>query len=307
MGGINVGYVDVAPTPTSVRTRDVLPRDLRGWWRFAKTVWHETSADQVLLLAAGVAFFAFVSIFPTLLATGLVYGLVTDPDQVEEQVGRISDVLPATAAELVSDQLSRLVEVSDRSLGIGLVIALVVALWGASTATSNLIAAVNACYDHTRRRSFVRRRALGLMMTIGGIVFISVAIALVAILPAVVDALNLPTWVEAVVQVIRWSMFVIGVVVALGVLYRVAPFRAGADMRWTSPGAVVAMLLWVATSAGFSLYVSRFGTNYDSTYGQLAGVIVLLFWLWFGAIAALLGAEVNAELARRKLAEAERP
>lgn len=281
----------------------MLPRDVRGWWRFAKAVWNETSADQVLLLAAGVAFFAFVSIFPTLLATGLVYGLVTDPDQVEEQVSHISDVLPATAADLVTNQLERLVETPDQSLSIGLFIALVVALWGASTATSNLIAAVNACYDHTIRRSFVRKRALGLLMTIGGIIFIAVAIGLVAVLPVVVEALDLPSWAQAFVQITRWAMFVIGVVMALGVLYRVAPFRAGMDMRWTSPGAVVAMLLWVAASAGFSLYVSQFGTNYNSTYGQLAGVIVLLFWLWFGAIAALLGAEVNAELARRKHAE----
>lgn len=295
--------MDAAPTPAPVRTRDVLPRSTREWWRFGKAVWQETSADQVLLLAAGIAFFAFVSIFPTLLATGLVYGLVTDPGQVERQVGQFSDALPAGAAELVANQLERLVDASDRSLGIGLIAALAVALWGASTATSNLIAAVNACYDHTWRRSFVRRRALALAMTVGGIVFLTIAIALVAVLPAVVDALDPPTWVRAFVQVVRWGMFVIGVVVALGVLYRVAPFRAGVDVRWTSLGALVAMLLWVAASAGFSLYVSQFGTNYQSTYGQLAGVIVLLFWLWFGAIAALLGAEVNAELVRRKRTE----
>lgn len=283
----------------------MLPRSLRGWWGFGKAVWQETSADNVLLLAAGVAFFAFISIFPTLLATGLVYGLVADDlDQVEAQVSKLSDVLPPGAAELIANQLGRLVEASDESLGIGLIVALAVALWGASTATSNLIGAVNACYEHTARRSFVRRRALALAMTVGGIIFITLSVGLVAVLPAVIDALELPTWVRAFVQVVRWSVFVIGVLAALGVLYRVAPFRAGVDMRWTSLGALVAMVVWVAASAGFSLYVSQFGTNYQSTYGQLAGVIVLLFWLWFGAIAALLGAEVNAELARRRHATA---
>lgn len=268
-------------------------------------MWQETSADNVLLLAAGVAFFAFISIFPTLLATGLVYGLVADnPDQVEAQVGELGDVLPPGAAELIANQLGRLVAASSESLGIGLIVALVVALWGASTATSNLIGAVNACYEHTARRSFVRRRALAIAMTVGGIIFITLSVGLVAVLPAVINALDLPTWARAFVQVVRWSVFVIGVLAALGVLYRVAPFRAGVDMRWTSLGALVAMLLWVIASAGFSLYVSQFGTNYQSTYGQLAGVIVLLFWLWFGAIAALLGAEVNAELARRRHAPA---
>ena len=295
--------MEAAPTPppARVRARDAWPRGLRDWWRFGRAVWEETSADQALLLAAGVAFFAFVSIFPALLATGLVYGLVTDnPGEVRTQMDRFSDVLPEGAEGLIVDQLGRLVATPDRSLSIGLVVALAVAFWGASTATSNLIAAVNSCYEHTRRRSFVRRRALALLMTVGGIIFVAIAVALIAVLPAVMSALDLPTWVRAFLQVVRWSVLVIGVVVALGVLYRVAPFRAGVNARGVSLGALIAMLLWVAASAGFSFYVSHFGTNYDSTYGQLAGVIVLLFWLWFGAISALLGAEVNAELVRRR-------
>lgn len=277
-----------------------MPRGFRGWWQFGRAVWKETSADQVLLLAAGVAFFAFVSIFPALLATGLVYGLVSDPTQVREQVEGISEVLPAGAEQLMVTQLERLAEASQRSLGIGLVIALAVALWGASTATSNLISAVNAAYDHTIRRSFVRRRALALLMTVGGIVFVSMAVALVAVLPVVIDVLDLPSWATTAVQVARWTVLVVGAVVALAVLYRFAPFRAETGIQWVSLGAVVAMLLWVAVSAGFSLYVSRLGTNYESTYGQLAGVIVLLLWLWLGAFAALLGAEVNAEFERRR-------
>ena len=274
-------------------------------WRFSRAVWHETSADQVLLLAAGVAFFAFISIFPALLATGLVYGLATDdPDVVHQQAARFTEALPAGAEELVIGELRRLVGASDETLSIGLVVALVIALWGASTAVSNLIGAVNSCYDHTLRRSFVRRRALALVMTVGAILFIAVALALIAVLPVVFAELDLPRWALGLLQVARWSILVIGVIVALGVLYRVAPFRAGVSVRWVSLGALVAMLLWVAASAGFSFYVSRFGTNYDSTYGQLAGVIVLLFWLWFGGISALLGAEVNAELARRGTAGA---
>ncbi len=250
------------------------------------------------LLAAGVAFFAFVSIFPALLATALVYGLVADPDEVSDQIETISDVLPEGARELVVTQLQLVAETSQRSLGIGLAIALVVALWGASTATSNLISAINASYDHTLRRSFVRRRALALLMTLGGIVFVSIAVALIAVLPVVVDALDLPDWVTSLIAVGRWAGLVIGVVVALAVLYRFAPFRAGTSLEWVSLGVIVAMVLWIAASAGFSFYVDRLAT-YGTTYGQLAGVIVLLFWLWLGALAALLGAEVNAELERR--------
>lgn len=261
-------------------------------------MWTETSADHVPLLAAGVAFFAFVSIFPALLATGLVYGLVSDPEEVSDQIETISEVLPQGAQELVTTQLQLVAETSQRSLGIGLVIALAVALWGASTATSNLISAVNSSYDHTIRRSFVRRRALALLMTVGAIVFVSIAVGLIAVLPVVVNALDIPQWAVSLIAVGRWAGLVIGVAVALAILYRFAPFRAGTSIEWVSLGAVVAMVLWIAASAGFSFYVDQLAT-YGSTYGQLAGVIVLLLWLWFGAMAALFGAEVNAELERR--------
>lgn len=292
------GYVTTDEKGTASHPTAVLPRSPRGWWRFSRTVWDETSADQVPLLAAGVAFFAFVSVFPALLATGLVYGLVADPEQVSDQIQTVSDVLPEGARELVVTQLELVTEASQRSLGIGLVVALAVALWGASTATSNLLSAVNASYDHTLRRSFVRRRALALLMTLGGIVFVSVAVGLIAVLPVVVNAFDLPGWAMSMIAVGRWAGLVIGVVVALAILYRFAPFRAGTNLEWVSLGALFAMVLWIAASAGFSFYVDLIAT-YGSTYGQLAGVIVLLFWLWFGALAALLGAEVNAELERR--------
>lgn len=293
------GFVKTDETGPPSRALAVMPRSPRGWLQFGRAVWDETSADQVPLLAAGVAFFAFVSIFPALLATGLVYGLVADPEVVSRQIETISDVLPEGAREVVVTQLQLVARTSQRSLGFGLVVALALALWGASTATSNLISAVNASYDHTLRRGFVRRRALALLMTLGAIVFVSVAVGLIAVLPVVVEALSLPSWAMSLIAVGRWVGLLLGVIIALAVLYRFAPYRAGTGFEWVSVGAVVAMVLWIAASAGFSLYVDRLAT-YGSTYGQLAGVIVLLLWLWFGALAALLGAEVNAEVERRR-------
>lgn len=293
------GFVKTDETGPPSRALEVMPHSPRGWLQFGRAVWDETSADQVPLLAAGVAFFAFVSIFPALLATGLVYGLVADPEVVSRQIETISDVLPEGAREVVVAQLQLVANTSQRSLGFGLVVALALALWGASTATSNLISAVNASYDHTLRRGFVRRRALALLMTLGAIVFVSVAVGLIAVLPVVVEALNLPNWAMSLIAVGRWVGLLLGVIIALAVLYRFAPYRAGTGFEWVSVGAVVAMVLWIAASAGFSFYVDRLAT-YGSTYGQLAGVIVLLLWLWFGALAALLGAEVNAEVERRR-------
>lgn len=281
------------------RIRDVLPSGWRSWRRFAKSVWGEVSADHVILLAAGVAFFAFVSTFPMLVATGLIYGLFSDPDEVADQIEAISDVLPEGADELLTEQLEMLAEAAGQGFGFGLLIALGTALWAASTATSNLLGAVNAAYDHTLRRSFARRRALGLAMTLGGILFVIFAVTVIAVLPAVFDALDVPNWASPVLWIVRWTGLVISVVVALALVYRFGPLRSGIRIQWVSVGAVVATGLWILASGGFSLYVSQFA-DYGSMYGQLSSVIVLLLWLWFGATAALVGAEVNAEIERRQ-------
>jgi membrane protein len=281
------------------RIRDVLPSGPRAWVRFGRAVWREVSADHVILLAAGVAFFAFISIFPTMVATGLVYGLVSDPDEVAEQVEAISDVLPEGADELLTSQLEMLTEASQQSLGFGLFAALATALWAASTATSNLLSAVNAAHDHTLRRSFARRRALGLAMTIGGITFVTLAVGLIAVAPAVFELLDLPDWTSPVLWITRWIGLVITVIVALALVYRFGPYRSDTRIQWVSLGAVVATVLWIVASAGFALYVNQFA-DYGSMYGQMSGAIVLLLWLWLGGIAALVGAEVNAEVERRQ-------
>lgn len=289
-----MGTYDATP-----RIRDVLPSGWRAWWRFARKVWDEASQDHVILLAAGVGFFAFISTFPTLVAIALIYGLFSDPDKIAEQIDAIGGFLPEGAGQTLAAQLETLTGLSGQRFGFGLLISLATALWAASTATSNLLGAVNAAYDHTLRRSFAVRRALGLVMTLGGILFVLVAIAMIAVVPIVLAGLDLPDWTARVLWVIRWAGMVIFVGIALAVVYRVGPNRDGGRIRWASPGVIVATTLWIAASGLFSLYVGRFA-DYGSMYGPLSGVIVLLLWFWLGAAAALIGAEVNAEIDRRQ-------
>ena len=279
------------PGGTADRPRDI-PR--RGWFQILKRAWKEAKADQVPLIAAGVAFYAFLAIFPALIAAVLLYGLLADPSQVASQVDRVGKALPSSAQSLLSDQLTSLTSTSQQSLGIGLVIALAGALWSASGGMGNLITAVNIGYDEDEDRGFVKRKGLSLLMTLGAIVFVVVAIALVAVLPAVLNALGLPPVLRVGVEVVRWLGLVVAMMAALGVLYRVAPDRDAPRLRWVSVGAVTATVLWVIASAGFSLYVDRF-SSYGKTYGSLAGVVVLLLWLWISAYVVLLGAEMNAE------------
>ncbi len=272
-----------------------------GWKQVLKRAWAEAKADQVPLLAAGVAFFAFLSLFPALIAAVLVYGLVTTPQQVASQVQSVSDVIPESARSLVTTQLNSLAAAPSKGLGIGLVVSILAALWSASGGVGNLISTVNLAYDEEETRGFVKRKALALAMTIGAIVFFGVAIGAVAVFPAVIAATDPPTGIRIALQVARWVVLVIAVVITLAVLYRYAPDRDNPKFAWTSTGAIIATVLWIVASVGFSLYAS-FG-SYGKTYGSLAGVVVLLMWLWITTYAVLLGAEVNAESEQQTMAD----
>jgi len=272
-----------------------------GWMQIVKRAWKEAKKDAVPLLAAGVAFYAFLAMVPTLIALVMIYGLVTDDTAaVTKQVESFGSALPSEAEALITDQMNSLVQTSDRALGIGLIIALVLALWSASAGISNLITALNVAYDEEDERGFIKSRLLALGLTIGAIIFMVLAVALVAALPVVLDALDVPGWIKALVQGGRWLGLVAAVLVALAVLYRLGPDRDAPKFRWVSVGAVVATILWVIGSVVFSLYVDNFG-SYGKTYGTLAGVVVLLLWLWLSSYAALLGAEVNAEMEQQTM------
>jgi membrane protein len=266
----------------------------RGWLQVAKRGWQEASADQVPLLAAGVAFFGFLALFPAMLAFTLVWGLVADPATITDQTASLTASLPPEARTLLVDQLQQLASAPAGSLGWGLVLALVLALWSASGGVGNLVTAINIAYDEDRKRGFVKEKLVALGLTVAAVVFMAVMVALVAGVPVVFELVGLTGGWRWLAEVSRWLLLAVLVMAALAVLYRVAPDRDAPKFRWVSVGAAVATLLWLLASAGFSLYVTMFG-NYAKTYGALAGVVVLMLWLWITSYAILLGAEINAE------------
>ncbi len=266
----------------------------RGWFAVLKRTFQEMGRDHLTLLAGGVAYAWFMALFPGLIAAVLTYGLVTDPADVQRQIDNLLAGLPADAQSLLADQMSALATTSSGGLGVGLIVSIALALWSASAGIAGLLEAVNLAYDEEETRGFVEKRGLALLLTLGFLVFLAVAIGLVAVLPAVLDQLGLGIVAEAAVQIARWGGLVLLMILALGVVYRVGPDRDSARVRWISTGAVTATLLWVAASIVFSLYVDNFG-SYGKTYGSLAGVVVLLLWLWITALVVLLGAELNAE------------
>lgn len=247
--------------------------------------WKRASEHQAPLLAAGVAFYAFLSLFPAMIAAVMLYGLVASPETVQKQSEKIADAMPADAASVVTGQLDSLTSTSSGSLGLGLVIALALAIYGASGGVGNLVTAINQMFGHRDRHSFVEQKAKALGLTVGAIVFFAVVLTLVAVVPAVFDSVLLGG--------LRWVLLAAAIVVAIGVLFRVAPDRRGQHGALISKGVLVASGLWIVVSVGFSVYVDNFG-SYGKTYGALAGVVVLLLWLWIGIYALLLGATVEA-------------
>jgi membrane protein len=263
-----------------------------------KRVKAEVKDDNVGLLAAGVAFYAMLAIFPAIIAVVTVYGMVADPDQVKTQVGEFAKSLPSGADQLITEQLKNVTSAGRQSLSIGLAVSLLAVLWTASGGVQGLVKGLNLVYDEKETRGFLKLRGLSLLLTLGAILMAVVAIALVAVFPAVVDDLKLGQAGELAASIARWVVLALLVLCALAVLYRYAPDRANPRWRWVSWGAVVGLVLWLLGSIGFSWYVDNFG-KYNQTYGALAAVIILLLWLFLSAFAVLLGAEFDAEAERQ--------
>src|SRR4051794_4978004 len=265
-----------------------------GWKQILKRAWAENKADNMPIIGGGVAFFGFLAVFPALIALISIYGLVASPDTVAKQVEDLSSQLPRSAAQLIGKQLTSIVDNSGSALSIGLAVSILAAIWSASGGISNLMTAVNIAYDEVETRNFVKLKLTSLALTLGGILFVIITFGLVAVVPAVIQALPLGIVGTILAQVARWVLLLAVFAGSLAVLYRVAPDRDAPRFRWVSLGAVIVTVMWAVVSVGFALYVNNFG-SYDKTYGTIAGVIVLMLWLYLTCYLVLLGAEINSE------------
>jgi membrane protein len=248
-----------------------------------------------------VAYYAFLAIFPALVAIVSIYGLFTDPATITEQLKSLTEALPGQARQVITDQVTALAA-RRTALGIGLIISILIALWSASGGISNMLTAITTAYDEEEKRGFVKKRLLALALTVGAILFMLIMLGIVAVLPPLLNSLFGSGLLKWVFQIIGWLVLMVIVMVVLGILYRIAPDRDAPKIKWVSVGAIVATVIWLLASIGFSIYSSTFG-NYAKTYGVFAGIVVLLFWLWLTSYAILLGAEINAESEQQTMAD----
>jgi membrane protein len=267
----------------------------RGWRDILWRVWAQVGQDNVSIVAAGVAFYATVAIFPAITAFVSLFGLFADPAAVQEQFANLKGMIPAEAWTLLNDQLSAVLSARPRNLGISVLVALLIAFYSAGAGVRALMTALNIAYQEEEKRSFVRFYLIAFLFTLGMVILGVLSIGIVVAVPVVVNLVELGPLAGAVIKIAPWVALGVVVTISLGALYRYGASRAGPKTRWVSWGAVVATLLWIAASLLFSVYVANFG-SYNQTYGALAAVVVLLMWLWISAYIVLLGAELNSEI-----------
>jgi membrane protein len=266
-----------------------------GWRAVLGRVWREASGDQIPMVAASCGFYALLALFPGISFLISLYGLLLDPVRVERQLQAVRDVVPAEAFDLIAAQVHKLAAAGSTKLTWGLALSLLVALWSCMSGTKALLTSLNIAYEEQEKRSFLRYNLQALLFTLGGVVGVTLALAIIVGVPAVLNLTWLGTGEALAVRVISFLLLLGFVMLGLAVLYRFGPSREEPRWHWVTPGSVAAAVVWVVASLLFSFYVGTLG-SYDATYGPLGAVVVMLMWFWISAFVVLLGAELNAEL-----------
>lgn len=273
------------------------PTDIpaRGWLAVLRRVKADMADDHATLAAAGVAYYSFLAAIPAMAAVVSIYGLFTSPAAVEQRVQSLFGALPAEARDLLRDQLSSIVTSRTGALTFSALVAVVLSLWSASSGMGHLIEAINVAYDEHDHRNWFVKRAMALGFTLAAVLFAVAVPVAVAVLTWVVHRADLGGVAGWLVRLAWVPLVMAGFALGLAVLYRFAPDRAEPRWRWVSWGSVTAVAVWAVASVAFQVYVANFG-SYNKTYGSLAAVVILLFWLYLTALVVLVGAELNSQL-----------
>ncbi|MDB5649405.1 MAG: putative rane protein of unknown function with ribonuclease domain [Hyphomicrobiales bacterium] len=264
-------------------------------WSAAKRIVERISADNITLVAAGVAFYAMLAIFPALAALISICGLFMDPARIRDQIAALAAILPQEAMELLVNALQSFSTNGSSKLNTAFLIGLGIAIWSAKAGMSSLMTGLNIVNRLPERRGLIEAELVALLLTLAAIVFAIFSLGAIAGLPVILNVLPLSDGWRTWLSLGRWPRLAVMVSLGIAVLYRFGPSRNGAEWRWMTWGAAIATALWIGGSLGLSFYVSNFA-SYDATYGSLAAVVILLLWFWVGALVVLIGAEIDAEL-----------
>jgi membrane protein len=251
--------------------------------------------DDALGLAAQLAYYFFLSLFPALLFIVALASFFPLYNFADELTRLLAPIAPAEVLTLLTDQLATLSNSDDVSL---LSIGLITALWSSSAALVSIIQAMNRSYDIEESRPWWKVRLTAVALTFGLAFFILISFALVVAGPQLADflggRLGLAPAFTLAWKILQWPVAFFLVATGFGLVYYYAP-DAEQEWVWITPGAVVATALWVLASLAFRVYVVNFG-NYEEAYGTLGAIILTLLWFYLTGLVMVIGAEVNAEI-----------
>ncbi len=271
-----------------------------GWKQVFKRVWVLSGIHKLSLLSAGVAFFTFLSLTPLITAMVIIYGLAGDVEMVERQMRSIGTIVPGDVASVIDRQLMAAVNTNSDTAGFALFMTFIVAIYSGTYAVSGLIGALNAINDEHETRGMVKLFVRAIAISFGGIVTGLLGVILASVL----------TWLRGLttdflgqaavwpITLLIWLAVLCFGTMGFALIIRFGPDRRPAKWRWIVPGAFAALVLWIAISIMFSLYVSHIFV-YNTTYGSLSAIVVFLMWLYLSCYVMLLGAMLNAEVERQ--------
>jgi membrane protein len=266
-----------------------------GWWAVLKRSAAGFGEDRIMAEAASVTYYALLALFPALASLISIYGLVADPSQLGKEMAGLQGVVPGGGLDILNEQIHALTSSNHKALGLGAIVGLLVSLWSANAGVKSLFDALNEVYHEKEKRSFIRLNLVSLSFTLGGIVFLVVALTAVVVLPVVLKFIGLDSLAEWLLTILRWPLMLVVVAAGLSLIYRYGPSRTRPRWQWVSWGGTAAAIGWIVGSLLFSFYVSHFG-SYNKTYGSLGAVIGFMTWIWISSIVVLMGAELNSEL-----------
>jgi len=295
---MSTARADYAPEGTDARP---------GLLATVKRTFTEFSEDNMSDWAAALTYYGLLSLFPALIALVSILGLFGDPASTTKTITDVVTKLgPSSAAQTFAGPVKSIT--SHRSAaGVLFFVGLGAALWSASGYVGAFMRAANVIYETPEGRPFWKLRPLQILVTLAMIVMLA-ALALGIVLTgpvvgAVGGALGVGSTAQTVWSIAKWPVMLVVVILMFGVLFHTAPNVKLPGFKWVTPGAVLAIVVWIVASALFAFYVANFG-SYDKTYGTLGGLVVLLMWLWITNCALLLGMELNSERERGRELEA---
>jgi membrane protein len=270
-----------------------------GWKDIVLRFYQNISKHRVVLVAAGIAFYSILALFPAIAALVALYGLFADPATIAGQLDKISGFVPEGATDVVRDQLNRLAAQGGSTLGVAFIVGLAVSLWSANAGIKSLFDGLNIVYSEEEKRGLIKLNLLSLAFTTATILFVLLSLAAIVVVPFIINFFGLAEFTNLIVRIARWPLLLVVVAFAFAVLYRYGPYRRKAQWRWITWGSAFAAVAWLAASILFSWYVANFG-SYNKTYGSLGAIIGFMIWIWLSTIVILIGAEIDAEMEHQR-------